>query len=112
MLELTIDLLQQFKVEGEHISQMTGGLTNYLAVEIARKKFRPDESLSFMQFLTYDSNVREIADWMGAASPGFEVAPVFWKPQCSWRRGKKRFEPFYGEKELRKTWEEIEKGLD
>jgi hypothetical protein len=80
MLLGTIEKTKPFAIDGTHTSQYTGGLASYLSFEIARALFRPEEEISFEDFLDYNPRVVEIADAMNANKPGVEVFPLLWYP--------------------------------
>ncbi len=91
LLQHTMNVLERFKVDTKHTSQMTGGLVNYLAFELARREIKPEENLTFVDFLQDTPTVREVVSAMGTANPGFEIAPVQWTPSATMNYDGKKF---------------------
>jgi hypothetical protein len=110
LMERIAKVLEPLKVDGEHTSQYMGGLTSYLAFEIAQKIHKPDEEIGFIDFLNYTLTVREVVKSMGAATPGKEFVHPLWYPLVNINPGgQDEISYNYSARHLDYYWDQFEK---
>ena len=110
LMERVIKILEPLKVDGEHTSQYMGGLTSYLAFEIAQQIHKPGEKIGFIDFLNYTPVVREVVESMGAATLGKEFTHPLWYPLANINPcGRDEIAYNYSSYHLESYWKDIEK---
>jgi hypothetical protein len=87
-------------------------LTSYLSFEIARQIHKPDENITFLDFLNYTPACRAVIESMDAATPGKEFVHPLWYPLSNIDpSGQDEIDYGYKNRHLIRTWEDVEKEL-